>query len=254
MVRGRPALPSFSEAVRAAVTRVRRGYPSFVPGILSTWVLVEVVAPASGRPMVVIAPALFCLGLVGYAAAAARSAGRTEENVVWLTITRSSACLSYLGLLLILAMVSVIVAGVGLAAGAEHDPLVLGICLGTWALGILLVCSRLWPGVVVPFLYGGDTRYSASARSTLWVGPGLPTAWRMTKAPGVLLRVSVPYLLVVALVAGAWGSARGLLGAAGVVRFTLDAAFYSLGVPVLVTLADCLGDGLRVPTPWDGSS
>jgi hypothetical protein len=119
---------------------------------------------------------------------------------------------------------------------------------------ILLVLSRLWPGIVVPFLYGGVTRYSASARATLWVGPGLPTAWRMTSGPGVLLRVSTPYLLVVALVAGAWGSARGLLAVPGLVRLALDAVFYGAGVPFLVTLADVLGDRLRVPTPWDDTT
>jgi hypothetical protein len=76
----------------------------------------------------------------------------------------------------------------------------------------------------------------------------------MTSGPGVLLRVSAPYLLVVALVAGAWGSARGLLTVMGVVRLALDAAFYGAGVPFLVTLADVLGDRLRVPTPWEDTT
>jgi hypothetical protein len=67
----------------------------------------------------------------------------------------------------------------------------------------------------------------------------------------VLFRVSLPYLLVVSLVAGGWGAARGLLPESGVVRLVLDAAFYSAGVPFLVTLADVLADGLRVPTDWD---
>jgi hypothetical protein len=246
-------LPAFGDAMRTAAARVRRSYLQFLPAILVTWLLVEVVAGASGRPMVVIAPSLFCLGLVGYAAAAARAAGRSEENVVWLTVTRASACVSYLGILLVLGLVSLIVLGVAAALGAGHDPLVLEIAVGVWAALVLLVCSRLWPGLVVPFLYGGRVRYSGSARSMLWVGPGLPTAWRMTATPGVLARVSAPYLLVAAFTAGAWGGARAFLALPGPVRFALDAAFYAAVVPFLVTLADVLGDGLRVPTAWDAA-
>jgi hypothetical protein len=236
-----------------AGARVRSGYLSFLPAILVTWVLVEVVAPASGRPMIVIVPGLFCLGLVGYAAAAAKTAGRSEDNVVWLTVTRASACVSYLGILLILALLFVLVLGIGMAFGAGRDPRVLEICLGLWALLALMVCSRLWPGLVVTFLYGGRVRYSGSARSMLWVGPGLPTAWRMTAAPGVLVQISAPYLLVASLTAGSWGGARAFLAVPGVARFALDAAFYAAIVPFLVTLADVLGDDLRVPTAWDDS-
>jgi hypothetical protein len=244
-------LPSFGDAMRTASARVRRFYLDFVPGILVTWVLVEVVAGAAKGPRVAVAPALFCLGLVGYAAAASRAAGRSEENVVWLTVTRASACLSYLGILLILALLSLLVLGIGVALGAGHDPLVLGIAVGVGTVLSLLVCSRLWPGLVVPFLYGGATRYSGAARSTLWVGPGLPTAWRMTAAPGVLTRVSAPYLLVAGLTTGVWGVARGLFALPASVRFGLDAIFYAGVVPFLVTLADVLADELRVPTHWD---
>ena len=250
MTTARP-LPSFGDAMRTAATRVRGGYRLFLPAILVTWLLVEVGAAASGGPRVAVAPGLFCLGLVGYAAAAARAAGRTGENVLWLTVTRASACLSYLGVLLILLLLSVLVFGIGVALGAVHDSLVLRVCLGVWGALVLLACGRLWPGLVVPFLYGGDVRYSASARSALWVGPGLPTAWRMTAAPGVLVRVSTPYLLVVLLTAGAWGGARGLLDPAGLVRLALDGAFYAAIVPFLVTLADVLGSELRVPVPGD---
>jgi hypothetical protein len=70
-------LPSFGDAVHTAATRVRRSYLHFLPAILVTWLLVEVVAEASGRPMVVIAPGLFCLGLVGYAAAGGGEGGRS---------------------------------------------------------------------------------------------------------------------------------------------------------------------------------
>jgi hypothetical protein len=108
--------------------------------------------------------------------------------VVWLAVTRASACLSYLGILLILALLSLLVLGIGMALGAGHDPLVLGIAVG--------------------------------------VG-------------------TVP------LTAGVWDGLRGLLTLPGLVHFALDAAFYAGVVPFLVTLADVLGDALRVPTAWD---
>ncbi len=246
-------LPAFGDSAGTAAARVGRDYPQFLPAILVTWLLVEVVAEASGRPMVVVAPSLFCLGLVGYAAAAAKAAGRSEENVVRLTVTRASACLSYLGILLIVGLVSIVVLVIAAAFGAGHDPRVQKLGLGAWAALMLLVCSRLWPGLVVPFLYGGRVRYSGSTRSMLWVGPGLPTAWKMTGAPGVLARISAPFLLVTALTAGLWGCARGLLTLAAPVRFVLDAVFYAAIVPFLMTLADVLGDGLRVPTVWDAT-
>jgi hypothetical protein len=51
----------------------------------------------------------------------------------------------------------------------------------------------------------GDAMRTAASRvrrgylrflpAILWMGPGLPTAWRMTAAPGALARVSAPYLL-----------------------------------------------------------
>jgi hypothetical protein len=49
-----PSLPSFGDALRTAASRVRRGSLRFLPAILVTWFLVEVVAAASGRPIVAV--------------------------------------------------------------------------------------------------------------------------------------------------------------------------------------------------------
>jgi hypothetical protein len=194
---------------------------------------------------------LFCVGLVGYAAGAARAAGRWPESAASLFLSRGSAVLSLYAVIFIVALLALATAIGVYVAGGRHDEMVQNVGAGIWSLTVFVLFTRLWPVLVAVFLYPGRAAYSKPRRQTTWQGPGLVVAWKMTAQRGSFLRASLPFGIIVLGAAVATGTATVLVaGHAPIAMVVVKLVVYCGLLPILVGLADTLGEQLKVPTQW----
>jgi len=238
----------FAGACRRAFHGLRSGYPHYLPGIASTWFFTEVVSQAVPGPRAVAAPLLFFLSAVYYAAGAARTAGRfPTRNVIMLGVERSSSFLSMFGLLIAALGLGALLVGVpAIAAGTE---LLVGVGMAVWAALLGLGFLRFWPTPAIAFHFQGRIRWSPSGRGSLWVGPGLGAAWRLTSRIGTVRRASLPLAGLVLLVGGGWLAGRLLADLSGFALFAFNAAFFAGALPFLYGLVDDLTGQLRAAIP-----
>lgn len=225
---------------RDAMLRVLTGIPSFFYAIISTWFMVEVIAPKTGAPLAITSACFFIIGLVGYPAAAAKNAGRWPTDVFSLTLERFSLVLDYFLILMIIAamlLISILLANTLF----ESHSFALSIVSGfVWGTSCLMLWCRLWPMINISFIYAGQSRWSASADGSIWYGPGFAAAWKMTQQPGLFMQATVPLSLAVFVLAGGYACIRfgGYLD--GIALMILYCVFYIFILPFLFTLADTL--------------
>jgi hypothetical protein len=104
------------------------------------------------------------------------------------------------------------------------------------------------------FHYGGYHRWAPvphGVSGSLWMGPGLGTAWRMTRQPGAFLGASLPLLVFSLALGGGWLALRLLARPKGGLLFLVNAAFYAAILPALACLTDALAAQLKVPSRWE---
>jgi hypothetical protein len=232
---------SFRRACRRAATQLARGYLHFLPGIAATWFFAEGAAPAVPAPLAITRPVLGLLASVFVSAAAARTAGRhAGRNVVMLGVERASSFLTLFLLLLAALVLAALLVGGAIAIGEPNHPEWVRLSLAVWGSLLLLGSLRFWPAPAIAFHSHGKIRWSPAVRGSAWVGPGLGMAWRLTKAPGVVRRASLPFVLVGLPCVGGFLALRNLATLPGPVLHTSNLLFYAVAVPFLLTLADGL--------------
>lgn len=230
-------LAGFSAAVSSAVLRTLSGYSLYVPAVIWTWFAVEVVVPALGYESSIALLLLFPTGLVGYAAAAAKTSGRYEEGVAQLYLTRFSAVLDYCWLYsYFLGCALVLTITLSFFGNINHGGLISEMLPLYGALFVLL-CARFWPVIAVPFL--------ASSLPTVWRLSGLGQAWSLTRRKETFLRMTVPLFTSAGIVFGAYLATRPVVESSAGGLFLLNMFLYAVALPVFVTLITILTEQLE---------
>lgn len=229
----------FLRACRRSGARLARGYLQFLPGIAATWFFAEGAAPAVPAPLPITRPVLGLLASVFISAAAARAAGRhARRNVVMLGLERASSFLSLFLLWLAALLLGALLVGGAIAIGGSAHPAWVRWSLAAWGALLLLGGLRLWPTPAIAFHFRGEIRWSPAMRGSAWVGPGLGMAWRLTEAPGVIRRASLPFMLVALPGVGGFVALRNLVALPGPVLHATNLLFYAVALPFLLTLVD----------------
>jgi len=221
-------------------TRTWRRFHLFIPAIILTWLLVEVAAPQVPRAPWLAQAGLLLLCLEFYLAAAARACDLFSENVVWLAISRAGVMIEPMLVLFLLGIFS----GACSLIAMYLNPVWLRALMVTGALVVdLYVLARVWPVWGIPFHFTGKLAWSPSARASVWRGPGLGLAWRLTRELGVFNRCSLRFMgLLIPLIMIVTGLRFSL--ASSVIP---DIILYVFGLPQLSVLAvDGAGLMLRV--------
>jgi hypothetical protein len=234
--------PGARELLRVALERLAAEPFAYLLPALGTALVMDVLAPASGAGELA-GPVFFPMCLMAYAAQAALVSGRWSQPLWKLYVDRFGHIFQLWGVLILALLFSF---GIGLlivAVGPEEwghrrELDVLAVAL------VLLPAARLWPVVVMTFVYRGYVYYeSVDAGSdvhAVWIGPTLRAAWRISGQRGFFRRVTLPLFAAVgALVAVLYWS-----GFAWWAR----AATYLLALPLFVQFADQAIERWRVPT------
>ena len=226
----------FAEKTRIAARHTLNGYIHFIPGILTTWVGTEILAAATSQPAIA-GYFLFWLGYVTVAAGAAKAMGlHQEQSAWWLGISRTSIFLDYFVLAMLAFLLLLPIIGIALTFQTQmtdQDYWILG---WIWAGVVMLMLSRYWPVLAIGFLYQGTFRWSPSGGGSMWHGPGLGKAWRLTASRGVLSGTSLPLLMVIAVIVGGWLGLRQFTTGGGW-TFLLNLLFYAVALPWIASLA-----------------
>lgn len=203
-----------------------QGFVHFIPAMVITWLMVEVVAPqVPGVPWLAQA-GMFLLCLDFYLAAAAKAGHLSPENTFWLALSRAGICIEPMLVIFLLFVFS----SACFLVVLYQDQVWLSVLAVSVAVVVdLYVLARVWPFWGIPFFFEGKTRWSPAARGRVWEGPGLGLAWRLTREQGVLnrhgLRFMAGFITLIVVVFGlqdylAWDGLS-------------DVVLYVLGLPVL---------------------
>jgi len=235
---------AFADVLSTTARRLRDGWRYFVPAVVVTYVLVEIVprgVPVGMRSEV--AGMFLILNLTWYAAAASKCAGRWRRNLFRLVLSRVSVSMTYLLVVVVwgvLILLGLFAAGL---TGAMDDAARTSVAAALAGVLALPLAIRLWPVLAVPFLYPGYGRWSVAAGAAVWVGPGIGTAWRMTGRSGVFTSLTLPLLLVLGSTALLFHWAPRTLLA--------HALYYGGFLPLATTAIDVAAERIRVATAYD---
>lgn len=238
--------PRASEVMRRMLAKLAvHPFAHLGPGLAALLVL-EFLGPASPAGEIQ-GFAFFPICLMGYAATASVVAGRWKQSVWKLHIDRFSMIFQLWGALL-LAFLFTLVIGLGLIA---LDPEELGYRKELNILAVLLflvAAARLWPAIVTTFVYRGYIYYQSVDVSdygnSIWIGPTLRTAWRISGQPKFFTSITLPLL-------GATASMIGLLELTGW-AWWVRVSCYFVALPLLVQFADEAVDHWRIITGESG--
>lgn len=227
------------------------GYSYFLYPIFSTWVLVEVIAPNSGLPTGIITAALFCLGLIGYPAAASLIAKRWDNTVFWLTMERFSLVIDYLLLAFLSGamLFSFIFISYMITGGAPVIFEIIAELLSFFGLSGLVI--RFWPLFNISFLYSGYSRWSGSGGGNVWIGPSFGTAWKMTGQDHVLRELSLPFAATAVVLILPYCLLRFHLDAKGIFLTAANFYLYAFILPYLSVMADDFAQKCLVESPFE---
>lgn len=234
--------PGAPELLRTALERLAaQPFAYLLPG-LATALVMDVLAPAAGAGELA-GPVFFPMCLMAYAAQAALVSGRWSQPLWKLYVDRFGQIFQFWGVLILALLFTF---GIGLlivALGPEEwgyrrELDVLAVALA------LLPAARLWPVVVMTFVYRGYVYYESvdagSDTHATWIGPTLRAAWRISGQHGFFRKVTLPLFAA----AGALIAVLYWTGFAWWAR----AATYLLALPLLVQFADQAVERWRVPT------
>jgi len=234
-------LSFFNAAVSSAVSRAISGYVVFIPAIIWTWFVVEIAVPALGYQSSIALLLLFPTGLVGYAAATAKASGRYHEGIMRLYLTRFSAVLDYFWLysyFLIGALFLTIT--LSFFGNINHGGFISEM-LPLYGALFILMCTRIWPMVVMPFIRSGKT--------TLWKFSCLGIAWSLTRNTGTLLQTTVPLFMTGGILMGSYLMLRPAIESSAAGLFIVDFYLFALALPFYITLIDVLAEQLEYYRP-----
>ena len=205
---------------------VFKGYRHFIPAVIITWIMVEVAAPQVPKAPAVAQTGLFLLCMSFYLAAAARAIGITCSNPLTLALSRAGICIEPMMLAFAMGIISFFCFVVFLyQANAIVDAAV----IATGVLVNLYILARGWPVWGIPFFFEGKIRWSPAARASVWHGPGLGLALRVTKKHGILNAHSRRFLLGFVVVSTVGFLIKWFLPG----NLLFDLVVYPLGIPVL---------------------
>lgn len=210
----------------AIIQTALRGFIQFVPAIVISWTVVEVVAAQIPRAPWIAQAGLFIVCLDFYNAAAARASGLSTENPFWLAISRASSCIEPMLVIFLLFLFST---GCFFAVLFQNNLPINLFAIGMVTFVDLYVVARVWPLWGIPYFFEGKTRWSPAARGRVWYGPGLALAWKLTREHGLLNAHSVRFMIGFIM----------LTGAVFVLRvyftwdFISDFILYVVGLPLL---------------------
>jgi len=233
-------LTGFNAAVSLAMSRTLSGYLLFVPAIIWTWFAVETVVPALGYQSSIALFLLFPTGLVAYAAGAAKASGRCKEGIMRLYLTRFSAVLDYCWLYsyyLICGLVLTIT--LSFFGNINHGGFITEM-LPLYGALFILICTRLWPMIVVPFLSSAKT----VSLSAIWKISALGQAWSLTRRNGTFLHTTVPLLISGGILFGGYLILRPAIESSAFGLLTLNICLYAIALPLFITLVDVLAEQL----------
>ena len=191
--------PDLKRAVRTSFDYLTP-YSYFIPAICIAIFFLEIISLQLDTEYSGLAFAIFLfMTMVWYCAAAAKNAGLWEDRTLWrLARERISVSMDYVWFGLISIVVTVLIIGIssetGLITGevARYELATIAYPCVCFAMFL-----RFWPFLAVPFAYDGQSQWSPISAANVWKGPGLPTAWRLTRHPKVFVRLSIPITLFI---------------------------------------------------------
>lgn len=235
-------LSGFNAAVYTAVARTFSAYSQFIPAILWTWLAVEFIVPALGYKSSIALLLLLPTGLAAYAAAAAKASGRFQEGVIRLYLVRFSAVLDYCWLYsLFLIGCLVLTITLSFFGDINRGGFIAGL-LPLYGLLFLLMCTRLWPMIAVPFLKSEDDVQSFLTGLKV---SGLGQAWALTRRKGTLLHMTLPLFIAGGILLGSYLMLRPAVESSMPGLLLLNIFLYAIILPFFITLTDILAEQLE---------
>jgi len=128
-------------------------YLAFLPAAFLSWFLIEVVAPGANQDLAQLG--MVPMGMVFYAAAASRVKGMWDRNVVLLYIQRVSAVANYFLFALLFIVMSFLLSLVLAQIADIKDPLIHEQFTPVYIALLMVMLTRFWPMMVIPFIYPG---------------------------------------------------------------------------------------------------
>ena len=233
-------LAGFNTALLSALLRALSAYLLFIPAIIWTWFAIEVIVPALNYQSSIALLLLLPTGLAGYAAAAVKASGRTDESLMRLYLMRFSAVLEYCWLYsyyLICALVLTVI--LSFFGNINNGGFISGL-FPLYGVLFILMCTRFWPMIVVPFLYSDDSEET----STIWKKSSLRHAWSLTQAHGTFLHITVPLFIIGGFLFGSCLILRPVIESSVPGLFLLDGFIYAIALPIYITLIVTLTENL----------
>lgn len=204
----------------------------FVPGVLFGWFFVERVGAqlsTDSRPLAM--GFLFLVALVFPGAVVASNSGITSFpwwRVLW---RRLSAMADYamVGLGLALAVIAI----VAFASLAGVDAVIWGPdVIGGITAGVsLLLLTRIWPFVVIPYMQAPEVDIPDPRSPGYWRHQAVWTAWKLTQPNGTFRRFTLPWMLAFGAAILATTAATSIGGAVG-----RSLVLYPIVLPALTAL------------------
>jgi hypothetical protein len=229
-------LKEFNGAVSQALRRSFSHYLQFIPAVIWTWFAVEVAVPALEYTPSITLLILLPIGLIGYAAAAAKASGRYREDVMQLYLTRFCAILDYWWLYSCLMIGSfVLTIALSFFGDINHGGFISNM-LPLYGVLFVLFCMRCWPMVVAPF----SNASTVPSPSILWKLPGLGYAWSLTRNKHTFLYLTAPLFCTGGLICGAYAALRLVVETYGLSLMIPNLLLYGVALPFFITLIDIL--------------
>lgn len=238
--------PDAREVLGGVLYKLGRSPFAYVLPALGTALVMDAFAPASQAGELA-GVTFFPMCLMAYAAQASLVSGRWDQPFWKLYIDRFGQIFQLWGVLILALLFTFGIGFALLAVGPEE----LGYRreLNYLAVALILVPSaRFWPVVVTTFVYRGYLYYESvdpgADVNSVWIGPNLGAAWRISGQQGFLLKITLP-----------------LFAAAGfMIAFLYWAEFawwarwfsYFVALPLMVQFADEAVERWRVLTGKSG--
>ncbi len=195
------------------------------------WFAVEIINPALDYHSSIGLLLLLPTGLVCYAAAATKAVAHCQQGVMRLYFTHFSSVLDYCWLYSLYLIGCLLLTIVLSFFGEINTGGFIADMLPMYAVLFILMLTRVWPMIGIPFLYSNDTHWESVTGKV----STLTRAWSLTRGNDILVHTTTPLFMTGGILFGINLILRSLTTSL-IAESILDILLYAIILPFYITL------------------